>query len=98
MNEFEVNGKTFRIKKMNAIEILALRQHVDFENFSGTMKLFNLALEHIEHKVKESWIQVKQGNDYYPSGLEEDITLVNELISTFLNWLKSVFPKSSESN
>ena len=102
MKEFIVRGKTYRIKKMNAIEVLALKQHVDFEHFNGTYEFFKLVLERVEYKMNESqWLPVREVKDklvnYYPSGIEEDIDSLNEIIQTFMDWLKSVFQKSSES-
>lgn len=96
MNEFEVKGKIFRIKKMNAIETLALKQYIDFDDFNSTLKFFNLILERIEYKMDNTWLQVKQGDDYYPCGIENDPIMIHGLISKFLSWLKSVFTKSEE--
>ena len=37
MENFVINEHEYRIKKMNAIEMLALRSQIAFDNFEDTM-------------------------------------------------------------
>lgn len=95
MENFVINEHEYRIKKMNAIEMLALRSQIAFDNFEDTMNFYNLLLEKIEVKCGDKWLQVKDGENYYPAGIEEDIDTVDELIGKAVEYLKSVFRKSN---
>ena len=97
ITETTIKNFTFRIKKMNVIELMALRSTISFDDTNKAQKTYNEMLERIELNVDEKWLQVKQGNDYYPASLEEDFELVEGLIKFFLQYLKSVFPKSNAS-
>jgi len=99
MNEFEVANRKYRIKKMNAIQLLAIRSTMSFDDTEKVNKTYEQMLEHIEVNVKDNdWLQVKQGNNYYPAGIEDEINIIQKLITHFLDYMKSVFMKSSESN
>lgn len=80
---------------MNAIEMLALRSQIAFDNFEDTMNFYNLLLEKVEVKCGDKWLQVKDGENYYPAGIEEDVDTVDELIGKAVEYLKSVFRKSN---
>ena len=95
MENFVINEHEYRIKKMNAIEMLALRSQIAFDNFEDTMNFYNLLLEKVEVKCGDKWLQVKDGENYYPAGIEEDIDTVDELIGKAVEYLKSVFRKSN---
>ena len=95
MENFVINEHEYRIKKMNAIEMLALRSQIAFDNFEDTMNFYNLLLEKIEVKCGDKWLQVKDGENYYPAGIEEDVDTVDELIGKAVEYLKSVFRKSN---
>ena len=97
MDEFEVKGLTFRIKKMNAIETLAMQSQISFDSMDETVKCYNTILERIEVKVKDQWIQVKQGNQFYPAELENDVQMTEAIIKQMIAYLKSVFQKSDAS-
>ena len=87
----------FRIKKMNAIELLGIRSQIDFDNLDSAIEFFKIALEHIE---VNDWVPVKMKNRevYLPDGLENDVMAVNELTNYFTKeFLMPVFLKSSES-
>ena len=95
MENFVINEHEYRIKKMNAIEMLALRSQIAFDNFEDTMNFYNLLLEKVEVKCGAKWLQVKDGENYYPAGIEEDVDTVDELIGKAVEYLKSVFRKSN---
>jgi len=95
MENFVINEHEYRIKKMNAIEMLALRSQIAFDNFEDTMNFYNLLLEKVEVKCGDKWLQVKDGENYYPAGIEEDVDTVDELIGKAVEYLKSVFRKSN---
>lgn len=102
MNEFKIDSSNldFRIKKMNAIETLALKMTLDNSTMSNTIKSFKTILEYIEVKCDDSWLPAKmEGREvYFPTELENDIVAINELLEYFMGtYLKSVFQKSSES-
>ena len=100
----EFNIKTlpndFRIAKMNALEALAMRSVIDFDNFESTYKMLTLIIEHIEVRLDDKWLPVKEkGRDiYYPVGIEDNIYALNELVEVFLNdYFKPLFLKSDVS-
>lgn len=95
MENFVINEHEYRIKKMNAIEMLALRSQIAFDNFEDTMNFYNLLLEKVEVKCGDKWLQVKDGENYYPAGIEEDVDTIDELIGKAVEYLKSVFRKSN---
>lgn len=100
--EFKIKSREgqFRVKKMNAIELLALQTQIDFDNMDTTMSLYNDILERIEYKSGESWLPVKEPdhNIYYPAGIEDDVHAIQELISTFMeDFFKPTFQNSNES-
>lgn len=97
MKEFELKGNVYRIKKMNAIELLALRSQISFDDLSSAQKFYEEILEDFEVQIKNNWIKVKQGNNYYPDGIENDIEVISELITKMMDYLKEVFLKSSKS-
>lgn len=102
MNEFQIKSmnQVFRIKKMNAIEVLALRTQLDTENIEAATKLYMTILERIEVKVGEQWLPVRDGkfNIYTPAGIEENIEALDELIHYFMHeYLYPIFTKSDES-
>lgn len=97
--EITIKNFKFRIKKMNVIELMAIRSTMNFDDVDKLQKTYGNMLERIELNVQDDkWIQVKQGNDFYPSSLETDIELTQELITFFLAYLKEVFQKSSASS
>lgn len=90
---------TFRIAKMNAIEVLAIRTQINFTTYDASIKLFSTILENIEVNIDGQWFKVKTKgkNSYMPLFVENDVILVDKLIAYFTNnFLKEVFQKSSE--
>lgn len=86
-----VNNNEFRIKKMNAIEVLALQTVFDVDDYSKTLKCFETILEKIEVKIGEQWVTVKDGNNYYPVDIENNIEVIKELVAYFMRYMKEVF-------
>lgn len=98
MKEFTIKDFTFRIKKMNAVELLALRSQISFDSFESTQNAYNTLLTKCEVKVKDAWIQVKQNNDFYPAGVEDDVEVIEGIIKEIISYVKEVFQKSNASN
>ena len=97
--EFKLKGYDvlFRIKKMNAIEILAMRSQIDFDSVDKAINTINLALENVEVKCDESWLPVKDRDSFLPVGIENDVKAIDEIFSVFFNELKAVFQQSKTS-
>ena len=99
--EFTIKGyeNLFRIKKMNAIEVLALRSQIDFENFDKAFEAYMTILEKLEVKVADSWVPVKEKgkNVYFPMGIEDNLPAIEELLNylTYKYYLP-LFKKSAE--
>lgn len=99
MNNITINKNNYRVKKMNAIELMALRSQIDFDNYNSVVKMYETLLEKIEVEVNEKWLPVKTigTNIYVPQGLEDDVEVVEQLINFILTYIKSVFMKSNAS-
>lgn len=90
----------FRIKKMNALETLAMQNMMKFSDMDSTLKTYTTIMEYIEVKVNDKWIDVynKKTGEMLPVSLNEDVAQVNDLITYFLKeYLIPVFRKSNES-
>ena len=98
--EFEINSLHYRVKKMNAIEMLAIQSQISFDSADESYACYSQILERCEVQCNDKWLPVKEkGKEiYYPAGLEDDLETVQIIIKHFINWLKDVFTKSNESN
>lgn len=100
MNEFNIKALNddFRIKKLNAIELLAIRTNISNDSVKDSINTFKFMLEFIEVRVDTHWLPVKmEGKEVYmPSSIEDNIEAIQELITEFMSYLKSVFSKSNE--
>lgn len=95
-----IPGVEFRIKKMNALETLAMQNIMNFSTMENTMKTYSTILQYVEVKVGEKWIDVfnKKTGEMLPVSLNEDVKQVNDLITFFLKeYLIPVFQKSNKS-
>lgn len=96
---YEYNGQVYRIKKMNAIEALALRSASDMKTVSGAKQFFSEVFERLEVQVGDKWLPVKQKDRevYLPDGIENDFNGVQVLIEFFMKeFLTPFFEKSVE--
>lgn len=101
--EFKIkaNDYQYRVKKLNVIEVLAIKANLLTDNIDDTTKLFNEILERIEVNVQNQWISVKEKNldILTPACLSDDINAIKEIIDVFISkYLKTVFTKSNGSN
>lgn len=100
--EFNIKRRNelFRIKEsISPTTLLALRTTIDFNDFNSTKKLYDFILEHIEVKIKESWLNVKEkGREvYFPGDITNNLFDLDELIQYFLKeYLQPLFTKSNE--
>lgn len=95
----DIGTNTFRVKKMNAIEALALRSASDMKSVAGAKQFFNDVLERLEVQAGEKWLPVKQvdTNVYLPAGIEDDFTGIQTLVEFFMKeFLTPFFEKSAE--
>ena len=97
--EFQIKNFKYRTKKMNAIELLALRSIINFGSVEQVTKCYNSLLERVEVQVKDDkWLQVKQGDAYFPADVENDFETIEALVANMLEYVRSVFQKSDASN
>lgn len=92
---------TFRFTRISPIELLALQTQINLEDFEQTQKLFTFILEKTEVQIGQEWFPVKmKGKEVYsPSGIEDNMDMLNEIIYYFMdNVIKPTFMKSSASN
>lgn len=94
-----INELNYRIKKMNAIEMLAIQSQISFNSAKESQECYEQMLERIEVQCQDKWLPVKEaGKDiYYPADIENDFYVIQELISFFMKWIKDVFQKSNGS-
>ena len=100
MKEFTIESMpktTFRIKKMNGIEALASRQILIKASENDLQSAYNMMLEkYIEVQVdKDVWQICKQGNNFYPVGLEDNVDALVEIMNEFVKYVQSFFVKSN---
>lgn len=91
MKEFVIEDNVYRFKDMNAIELLAFKSQIRFDNFKNAVDLYSLILEKTEVKCENEWLQVKDNNTYFPNGIEKNIKVIEEILNKFLEYLKEVF-------
>lgn len=102
--EFKIKSRPelFRIKRMNAIETLAIRTNISTKDVDATTKLFENILERIEVQFNDDkWlpVKIKDQDAYFPADIEHDYKAIDELIKYFtFEFLAKVFQKSNESN
>lgn len=95
----EYKDNAYRIKKMNAIEALALRTASDMKSVAGAKQFFTDVLERMEVQVGEKWLPVKQENTnvYLPDGIQDDFVGVQKLTEFFMEeFMTPFFEKSVE--
>lgn len=100
MNTIDIGEHTYRIKKMNAIELLALSTQVSFDTLDKTLDGYAAFLERLEVLVRDDdWVEVKEkGKEkYHPVGIENDFSAVQSLLNFFMGYLQEVFIKSGKS-
>lgn len=98
--EIKIGEFVYRIRKMNAIEFLALKEKMDFSSVETTERMFKNVLEKLEvHMNNDQWLPVKEKDQeiYYPAGIEDDIDTMNRLLQFGMEYIKSVFMRSLES-
>ena len=99
--EFTVKGHTYRVKKLSALRVLAIRTQADFSDVDKAEQFFGTLLECLEVNVNGIWEDVKiKGKDIFcPIELETNPMLIKELCETFTNeYLFPLFQESSELN
>lgn len=93
-----IKEHNYRIKKMNAIELLSIQSQISFKSAKQSQACYSQILERIEVQCQDKWLPVKEVDKevYYPAGIENDLVAIQDLIGFFLKWLKEVFQKSNE--
>lgn len=89
----------FRVGKITPIELLALQMQINFNNLELTTNLFTFILEHLEVKIMDSWVAVKERNKevYMPMNIATNLAALRELVFYFLNnYMKPLFTNSNE--
>lgn len=97
MNNLKIDKNEFRVKKMNAIEVISFKSLMDFSSLEGVSNFFKTILENLEVRIGDEWLPVKEKNRevYYPNGIENDIKMVDKLLNYFREYLEEVFTQSS---
>ena len=92
-----IKEHNYRIKKMNAIELLSIQSQISFKSAKQSQACYSQILERIEVQCQDNWLPVKEENKevYYPAGIENDLEAIQSLITFFMKWLKEVFQKSN---
>lgn len=95
---FTYKNHEYRLRKMNAIELLALQSQIDFSDVKSAFKFYNTILEQYEVCIDDSWYRVKQEgkNIFYPADIENDVEAIQTILTHFLSYMQSVFQKSTE--
>lgn len=101
--EFKIEGRaeTFKFKKMSPVTLLSLQMQIDLNDMEKNEKTFSIILENTQVKIGGTWVPVKEKKMevYYPVGIENDMTALQEILFKFFeDVLKPVFQKSVESS
>lgn len=97
--EFVIGNNTYRVKEMNAIDVLAMQTQIRFKDIKTAKRFFATVLECVEVKVGDSWLPVKMEDRevYCPNEVAENPMLANEIVTHFMqDYLEKVFTKSNE--
>ena len=97
--QFSVGKHNFRNKNLAPTEALALETIVQFDNFEKSKHMYDKIFESIEVQIGDTWQPLKEQNVdvYMPVGIDEDLTLLNEVAMTFIvKVLQPLFQKSTE--
>lgn len=88
----------FRIAIKNGIEAVALKYCIMLgDDATQIQKNFETILEHIEYRIdKDSWLKVKDGNNYYPNNIENNGQAIMDLVEEFMKRLNDFFIQSNE--
>lgn len=88
----------FRVGLKNGIEAVSMRYCLmGLNDAKNTTKIFEEILEHIEYRIdKDNWIKVKDGNNYYPNGIEQNGRAIEELVVKFMSYLEDFFQDSNK--
>ena len=99
--EFKVGKHTFRNRNLSPTEALALETIVNMEDFNKSKHMYDTIFESIEVQIGDTWQPLKEKNTnvYMPVGIEEDLSLLNNVAMTFIvKVLQPLFQKSTELN
>lgn len=94
----EQRKETFRVAKLSPTSLLALNMQMDFGDFAKTEATMSFIFEHLEVKVGDGWLPVKEkGRDiYWPKDLGDDFRALGALFAYFVREvLGPLFGKSS---
>lgn len=88
----------FRLAIKNGIEAVALKYVIMLgDDASQVTNNIETMLEHIEYRAdKDTWFKVKDGNNYYPHGIENNATAIMELVKEFMTRLNDFFIESNK--
>lgn len=97
--EFELSKLTFKFKKIAPTKLLAITSSFSIDDINSSERVFNLVLENTEVKLESKWFPVKEKNSeiYWPQQIEEDLPLLQKIVSKFMNEvIVKVFKNSNE--
>lgn len=101
--EFKIESmpdRLFRVAKISPVDLLAISQTINFDNFDANRALNAFCLENAETLVGEKWLPVKmKGRDVYqPVGIDANFVALSEIYYWMLqNVVAKAFTKSSGS-
>lgn len=94
METFESDGYQLRFKKISTPKLLSLATVIDLDDINKTEELYNFILENTEIFLVDQWMPLKDGDTYWPNGIDENYTFLTSIIKTFNEEiLKKVFTK-----
>ena len=98
--EFNIDAMKgdFRVGFKNGIEAVSMRYCLmGLNDAKQTTKIFEEILEHTEYRIdKDNWIRVKEGNNYYPNGIENNAKAIEQLVVKFLSYLEDFFTDANK--
>lgn len=100
MENLSYGNHNYRMKKLNAIEVMSIGTQMNFDDYDKTKRFYELLLENMEVEIENKWLPVKEKNQnvYWPNGIENDMNALKALTEYCMKYFKEVFPKSNELN
>lgn len=91
---------TFRFKNISPVKILSMANEVLMSTQQGSQRehFLSEALEATEVKIGETWLPVKEGENYYPASIRDNLNALFQLTNLYFEKvIKPVFTGSDES-
>ena len=99
LEEFQVKNcdLKFRFEKFKPVQLLSFANNLTFTDFKVSEELYDKILNKTQCLLEGNWVNIKNGDSFWPQYLEERIDILQSIITKFLvEFLSPVFQNSTE--